>query len=247
MKPDDRPRTIALALWMLAAAGAGAAAGPGSPAAYRFEAAPRPVLAAVVRAPSWDPKLGLRGSGPIYLLAVYGSPEHTQLGLTVSNDGGDTFALPVPVSEKGAQVRSDGEDSPSLAISSHGGIYALWEQDRADGGTDLMFARSINSGRSFEKLIPVTDKIKPSFNDFSSLAAAPDGSIYAIWLDGRDPMAGPHGTSAVYVARSSDRGATFGKNAQVAAGACHCSRPALAFGAAGEVFVAWRTVLLGNI
>src|SRR5438132_630544 len=129
MKPDDRPRTIALAVWMLAAAGAGAAAGPGSPAAYRFEAAPRPVLAAVVRAPSWDPKLGLRGSGPLYLLAVYGSPEHTRLGLTVSNDGG----------------------------------------------------------------------------------------------------------------------ATFGKNVQVAAGACHCSRPALAFGTEGEVFVAWRTVLLGNI
>jgi hypothetical protein len=187
------------------------------------------------------------GSGTLYLLAVYGSPEHTQLGLTVSNDGGDTFAPPVPLSEKGVQILSDGEDSPSLAISGHGGIYVLWEQERSDGGTDLMFARSINNGRRFEKPIRVTDKVKPSANSFSSLAAAPDGSIYVIWLDGRNPMAGPHGTSAVYLARSSDRGATFGKNVQVAPGACHCSRPALAFGTQGEVFVAWRTVLMGNI
>jgi len=181
------------------------------------------------------------------LLAIHGRSEHVQLGLSVSNDGGDTFAPPVLVGEKGALIRSDGEDSPSLAVGRHGGIYVLWEQERPDGGTDLMFARSINGGHRFEKPIRVTDKVKPSDNNFSTLGEAPDGSLYAVWLDGRDPEAGPHGTSAVYLARSSDGGATFGKNVCVAPGACHCSRPALAFGRQGEVFVAWRTVFLGNI
>src|SRR5260370_3073767 len=104
MKHDDKRWVMGLALLMLPAPGAVAAAGPGSTAVYRFEAAPRPVLAAVVRAPSWNPKLGAWGSGTLYLLAVYGSPEHSQLGLTASNDGGDTFAPPVPGSKMGASI-----------------------------------------------------------------------------------------------------------------------------------------------
>jgi hypothetical protein len=238
---------LAVAFLLLVAVSLEAAPGSRIPAAYQFEAVPRPVLAAASRTSSWNPKLGRWAADALYLLAVSGSPEHSQLCLSVSHDGGDTFSAPVPVSDGGVQIRSDGEANPSLAVSGHGGIYALWEQERSDGGTDLRFARSVNNGHSFEKPILVTDKIKPSANDFSSLAVAPDGSIYAVWLDGRDPTAGPHGTSVVYLARSSDGGATFGKNVQVAAGACHCSRPALAFGPQGEVFVAWRAVFLENI
>ena len=43
-------------------------------------------------------------------------------------------------------------------------------------------------------------------------------------------------------ARSTDRGATFGKNIRVASNVCPCCRPTLAFGAKGEVYVSWRTV-----
>jgi hypothetical protein len=201
----------------------------------------------VLAAPSWDPKLGLWASGTLYLLAVYGSSEHTRFGLAISNDEGDSFAPPVPITGEGVQIRSDGEDNPSLAVGRHGGIYVLWEQECSDTGTDLMFARSIDAGHHFSKPIRVTDKAKPSANNFSALGEAPDGSIYAVWLDGRDPEVGPHGSSTVYMARSTDGGVTFGKNVRVGAGACHCSRPALAFGMQGEVYVAWRSVFLGEI
>jgi hypothetical protein len=156
------------------------------------------------------------------------------------------------ISESSASVSSHGENSPTLAIDGIS-FYALWEQSRQDGGTDLMFARSLRFGRKFDAPIRVTDKTTPSSNAFSYLAVAPSGDIYAVWLDGRDRQAaqpGSHasshgmmeGTSSLYMSKSTDKGATFGKNIRVSAGVCPCCRPAVAFGQKGEVHIAWRAV-----
>ena len=143
---------------------------------YRFESEPRAVLADLGIDQSRDPKLALRPSGALYILALYGSHSESQLGLFASHDLGDSFAPPVPVSAKGARVSSHGENSPSLAFGSTA-IYALWEESLPEGGTDLMFARSITFGRNFEKPIRVTDKATRSMNGFSHLAVAPDGIV----------------------------------------------------------------------
>jgi hypothetical protein len=215
-------------------------------AVYRFEPEPRAVLLAAGAQSSRDPKLALRASGALYMLAVYGEQGAAQLGLFVSHDGGDSFEPPIAISEKGARISSHGENSPSLAFGSTE-VYALWEQAGPEGGSDLMFARSLMFGRKFEKPIRVTDKATPSTNSFSSMAVAPNGHIYAVWLDGRDANLNPRGTSSVYIARSTDRGASFSKNIRVAGGACPCCRPQIAFGSKGEVFVAWRKVFEGDI
>jgi len=213
--------------------------------AYRFESEPRAVLSEVAPV-ARDPKIAIRPNGAIYMLAVCGGHNDSQLGFFVSNDGGDSFGPPVMISEKGATVNSHGENSPNFAFGSIE-IYALWEQKLPEGGSDLMFARSLRFGHSFEKPIRVTDKTSPSTNAFSHLAVAPNGDIYAVWLDGRDPKAGPKGTFSIYMARSTDRGASFGKNIQVAVGACPCCRPVMAIGEKGEVHIAWRHVFEGNL
>lgn len=212
---------------------------------YQFEAEPRAVLAQTGIALSNDPKLALSPSGALYMLAVHGDDEGAQLGLMMSHDGGDTFMPLVPVSEKGAEVSSHGENSPNIALTPTE-IYALWEQRGAEGGTDLMFARSLSYGHSFEKPTRVTDKTAPSFNGFSSLGVAPNGKVYAVWLDGRDRPE-PSDTFSLYLAQSSDRGATFSRNVRVATGVCPCCRPAITFGSNGEVFIAWRKVFDGDI
>ena len=68
-----------------------------------------------------------------------------------------------------------------------------------------------------------------------------------MWLDGRDRGKDAPGTSAVYIAKSTDKGATFGRNVRVAGGVCPCCRPAIAFGPKGEVSVAWRHVFPGSL
>lgn len=211
---------------------------------FAFEPKPRAVLSEL--GISRHAKLALRTSN-LYMLTVYGADKNqAQLGLTVSSDWGDSFEAIVPISEPGAVVSSHGENSPSLAIN---GIefYALWEQNNASGGTDLMFARSLRFGRKFDKPIKVTDKDKPSSNAFSFLAVAPNGDLYAVWLDARDPQHTAPGTSHVYLTKSTDKGATWSKNIPIANNVCPCCRPTVAFGAGGEVFAAWRNVDAGDM
>jgi hypothetical protein len=72
-----------------------------------------------------------------------------------------------------------------------------------------------------------------------------------VWLDGRDRHWSEHGaspgSSGVYLAKSTDGGGSFGKNIRVAPNVCPCCRPALAFGQAGEVHVAWRAYTSDDI
>jgi len=108
-----------------------------------------------------------------------------------------------------------------------------------------MLARSLSYGQNFDKPVRVTDN-DTTFHGFSSVAAAPNGDVYAVWLDGRD--GGPSSeTSAVYLARSKDRGATFEPNQRVALSACPCCRPRISFGVKGEMYVAWRKVFAGEV
>jgi hypothetical protein len=210
-------------------------------AGFIFESEPRAVLAENGLGVSRDAKLALKTT-KLYALTVYGAEKgQSRLGLAVSGDWGDSFEPIVPISEPGAMVSSHGENSPSLAIN---GIefYALWEQNNSGGGTDLMFARSLRFGRKFDKPVRVTDKEAPSQNGFSYMTVEPNGDLYAVWLDGRDPHNTAPGTSHVYLAKSTDKGATWSRNIPVANNVCPCCRPAVAFGANGEVFVAWRGV-----
>jgi BNR repeat-like domain len=215
-------------------------------AGFVFESEARAVMAESGAAVSRHAKLTLRTSN-LYMLTVYGADRsQSQLGLAVSSDWGDSFEPIVPISEPGAVVSSHGENSPSLAIN---GIefYTLWEQNNAQGETDLMFARSLRFGRKFDKPVRVTDKTQPSGNAFSFLAVAPSGDLYAAWLDFRDPQHTAPGTAHVYLTKSTDKGATWSKNIPVANNVCPCCRPYIAFGANGEVFVAWRNVDAGDL
>jgi hypothetical protein len=90
---------------------------------------------------------------------------------------------------------------------------------------------------------PATDK---SYSGFASLAVAPNGDVYAVWLDGRDNTSSSSGTFNVYLARSTDRGVTFHHNVKVATLACPCCRPSVAIAADGTVYVAYRHVYNDN-
>lgn len=218
---------------------------PKAAPAYRFERQ----AAAVMRVPgatfSRSPQVGLAPSGALFVLGVYGDEDKSQLGLAISHDGGDTFLPPEPVSDPNVLVRTGGENSPSLAVTSTA-IYAQWERTNPGGGSDVMFARSSSPGQPFGKPIPLADKKTPSFTGFSSLAVAPNGNVYSVWLDGRTPGE-MRGTFSVYLARSTDRGMSFGANVQVATGSCPCCRPRITFGSNGEVYVFWRKVFHGSI
>ena len=112
----------------------------------------------------------------------------------------------------------------------------------------MRFARSLTWGGSFEKPIKIRDQQAGTFGGYPSIGVAPNQDVYVVWIDTR-PQPGADGKQSysLYMARSTDRGASFGKNIRVAADICPCCRPTLAFGPEGEVLVSWRHIYPGPI
>lgn len=192
--------------------------------------AKRPIVAATV-------------SGGLYLLSV----ENTALTLRMSHDGGEHWMPSTTLSAPGSTVTTSAENAPQLAAR---GMYAfaLWQQRSNADRTQLVEARSSGMGGTPPVPTVVTDKAATdnSYSGFASLAVAPNGDVYAAWLDGRDNTSASTGTFNVYLARSTDRGLTFHHNVKVATLACPCCRPSVAIATDGTVYVAYRHVYADN-
>ncbi|MCU0626554.1 MAG: glycoside hydrolase [Gemmatimonadaceae bacterium] len=170
--------------------------------------------------------------------------------------GGDQGVLHVQVGDSGAigvladslgPIEPHGEAPPKLAWARDGSLGALYAVGKLVPGrrfpaSALRFARSTDGGRTWGAPVTVADSALFASYNFHALHAAADGRLYAAWLDGR------HGKSAAYIARSDDGGATWGRNVRVDMGeSCPCCRTALASGADGTLYLAWRSVLPGSV
>jgi len=191
--------------------------------------------------PIRHPKLGVDPVSPngVYMLAVLGEDDSSRLALLNSSDGGDSFDKPVWVSEPGG-VNSHGENSPALIVTPDV-MYAAWNQ-----GGDIRLARSLSWGGSFEKPVRISDKPEKAFSGYVSIGVAPNGDVYAVWIDTRESTP-TDDVYAIYMARSTDKGATFGKNIKVADHVCECCRPNVSFGPNNEVLVFFRNIYPGSI
>ncbi|HET8548926.1 MAG TPA: sialidase family protein [Bryobacteraceae bacterium] len=190
-----------------------------------------------------DPVLSVRASGALSLMKV----DNGDLWVETSFDGGDSFEEAIRVNDVPGEVSSHGESSPQMQVRSRGEFYCLWQTRRGGGdGSALRFARSPGWGESFTKAIDV-DASSSASQSFFTMNVSPQGVIYAAWLDSRDRGQGRAGSSAVYIARSANRGASFEPAQRVSLDVCPCCRPAIAFGSGQTVYVSWRGVQDGNI
>jgi hypothetical protein len=117
--------------------------------------------------------------------------------LARSADGGKTFDPPapfrkVPIYRYTSQSKSKGK---AMAYSTHvlprlvaaaDGLYLGWVE-AVNGGPEVIeyVARSLDGGKTFSEPVSVHGKgaLKPGF---TALSVAPDGTLLAAWLDGRD-------------------------------------------------------------
>lgn len=187
------------------------------------------------------PQLGVRASGDLFLLRL----RDRNLWLQASSDGGDSFDEGLRVND-GGEVASHAENTPLMIVRTMREFYVLWTAEGGHDRTALRLASSSDWGRSFSKSIPV-DPTETASQSFYTLAVGPDGAVYAAWLDGRDRGQGKQGTSALYLAKSTNRGQSFEKSVRVALNVCPCCRPAIAFSDAGTIHIGWRGVIGNDI
>lgn len=192
-----------------------------------------------------DPMISVRASGALSLMSV----NKGDIWVHTSHDGGDSFEHPVRVNDTIGEVSSHGESSPQMQVRTRSEFYVVWQTRRPGGdGSALRFSRSLNWGESFSKAIDVDSSTGAAASQsFFTMNVSPKGTIYVAWLDGRDRGKGRPGSSAVYIAKSVDKGVSFEKPVRVALDVCPCCRPAIAFSNAGHAYVTWRGVLDKNV
>jgi hypothetical protein len=163
--------------------------------------------------------------------------------LYVSVDG----ATPAEVRDTLGGIEPHGESPPKLAFSPDGALNAIYVVPKIVPGrrfpaAALRFARSEDGGRTWGAPVTVTDDSLFASHNFHALHAGADGALYVAWLDGRE------GKSAAFITRSTDGGRTWSRNVRASTGeACPCCRTALATARDGTLYLAWRTVMPGDI
>lgn len=186
-----------------------------------------------------------------------------QIVLARSEDGGRRFGAPVAVSLPGEHARAATVNPAQVAVGQKGEVYVLYSVADPNftlpgsylGRASLKLARSGDGGRSFAE--PVTIGSEAVEGTVASLGminlfAAPDGALYASWLDSRESIAyvlehkkhPPHEiySSQLRVARSTDGGRSFSKSALVTRPVCVCCGTKVAQGKDGPLYASTRGV-----
>ena len=172
--------------------------------------------------------------------------------LTASRDLGRSTSPPVAVSAEAAVVDDNGEARPKVVALRDGALLVAWtvRRDRAYNGTQ-MIARSTDGGLSFSAPRRMVEEATPTSQRFESFAQAPDGRIWAVWLDKRrapaERAAGRRGyTAGMAAAFSDDGGQHFTTSRLAADNSCECCRIGLGFDEQARPVLAWRQLFGKN-
>ena len=126
------------------------------------------------------------------------SPSNCDVLVSSSMDQGKTFSPPVNVSHSAACA-----DNAQIAVGKSGDVVAIWEEEVANGPSDIFLSRSSTAGTSFSAPVAL---------EASGTAINPDvvvdqsGDILAVWFVLGGGGSSDHGT---YLRRSTDGGSTF--------------------------------------
>jgi hypothetical protein len=184
------------------------------------------------------PDIALDGRGVLHI--VYGKGMDAYY--TQSADGGKTLRAPVRLNRRPMTVTVGGERGPKLALGKDGVILVLWQGHYQKGG-GIWVTRSTDGGRTFAPERNILDA--QTGIDEPTLTADAQGNVIALWLDGRLPQNADNPVaSPLFMARSTDNGATFGPNTalQTDFPGRGCSCCTLWARIAGpELYVAFRT------
>jgi hypothetical protein len=190
----------------------------------------------------------------------FGEPVvETTIEVTSSGDGGRTWTRPVAVSPTVRSVLGDPTKArvvqgSNMAVAPDGTLYVAWVDTLDDGPFrgrgELWVARSRDGGRSFFRPVraaviteidysPRTASFRAWASEFPQLAAAPDGTVYMVYVarpEGRELDDGD-----VFIIRSEDMGARW--SAPIRVNDDHTDRfqffPSVAVDPKGVVHVMW--------
>ena len=188
------------------------------------------------------PSMSIGAKGELYIAWITessGNGSASNIKFSRSVDGGKTFEPSITVNDDKLPASHGFE---SMAIAPDGTIYITWldGRDKKEGGASATyFARSVDSGKTFEKNVRIDGSSCPCCQ--TAVTVAPDGAVYVSW---RKVFKGD--VREIVVSKSSDRGISFsesfivGNDNWVIAGCPHRG-PSLSVDKDGILYVVWYT------
>ena len=219
----------------------------------------QPIRVSAENTDAAEPVIAAGQDGTIFVAWV----EHKEGGksdlwLAHFNGEGKALRQPLRVNPNMDEVTAWFGGPTALAVAQDGSVYLGWTARAASEGhaTTLYLSASHDGGQSFASPVKINDDSKPAVHGMQSLAVAPDGRIYAAWLDERN-ITGPQPSQKaeghhmesnreVFISSSTDGGRSFSPNVRVASEVCPCCKTSLAVATNGRLYVSWRQVLPGD-
>jgi hypothetical protein len=166
------------------------------------------------------------------------SPFASQLLLSRSADGGQTFDPPVPVNDDSAAINHSFEH---LYSGSDSQVYVTWldNRDNEKSGAGTFFAASSDGGRTVQKNVKIDGMACPCCRPMVTMD--PDGNLWIAW---RKTFEG--NVRDIVLGHSADGGSSFTTPRLVrqdrwAFPACPHRGPSVGFDRDGRLYVAWYT------
>jgi len=255
---------IAVAACLMAlSCAADSAPGPEGPGPRADPSGPafRRVTLAVPGTANRMPSLGVSGNR---VAAVWTSTKDEVMDVyaAISEDGGRTFSEPRRVNNLPGDARSNAEQPPRVAMSGSA-VTVIWPS-RIEEATAIRMSRSSDGGRTFSPAVTIHAASLKGARGWQSITAGQNGTVHAVWLDGRDaepmpkdrsrPQHSPVGHSGhatgtahqgaprqdVYQALILPDGQIV--ETHVTRDVCFCCKTAVGVGPSGRVNVAWRHI-----
>jgi hypothetical protein len=192
---------------------------------------------------SGQPNLAVGQDGQVYLSWIERLPEK-RFALKFSKKEGARWSVPRIIAE-GQNWFVNWADFPSLIALPNGTLAAHWLVKNGPGpySYDVNISRSIDGGKSWTRaVVPHRDGTQTE-HGFVSMFPAADGSLSAIWLDGREMKTGHEGGDHDGGGNMTLRYTTFGRDGQprpetlLDERVCECCQTSAAVTSEGPVVV----------
>jgi hypothetical protein len=162
---------------------------------------------------------------------------------TVSSDGGRSYGEPVKVGAVGALALGMRRGPRVAATDKMVVVTAVGGQVGHGRDEDLLAWRSADGGKTWQGPVTINRVPASAREGLHHMAAAPDGTVYCVWLDLRN-----HRTQ-VYGAASADGGASWQDERLICespdGSVCECCQPQAAYDSQAHLYVMWRNHLAG--
>lgn len=194
-----------------------------------------------------QPQVAVDQAGRLHLLVFRGEARAGDLYYTTSTDLGENWSRPLRVNATpGAAIAVGNVRGGHLTLGRDGRPHVAWMgSERAEprgpgGASPMLYTRLADDGAGFEPARNVM-RYATGLDGGGTVAADRDGRVYVVWH--ANPANDGEQNRRVYVARSDDDGATFGREEPVnppATGSCGCCSIRAFVDADGTLYINYR-------